>query len=111
MDGKKNSPTSPYWYLLPALTCVIQEDIHPNNTLFEVPNLDSYTMKESEHDKCKEIHFVTRSDGTLDKRAPRYIAKAWPLIEHPCDRPGFTVKITDLGGGKFIKRTLISIHD
>lgn len=84
---------------------IIHGDIHLNNILFEVPNLDLY-VKELEHDKRREVYFVTRPAGTLDKRAPRYISEACPLIEHPCDGPGFTVKITDLGGGKFTWRKL-----
>ena len=52
---------------------VIHGDIHMNNILFEVPNLDSYTVKDLEHDRSKEVHLVTR-------RAPRYIPVAWPPL-------------------------------
>ena len=90
---------------------VIHGEIHLNNILFEVPNLASYTVEELEHDKSKEVQLVTRPDGKPDECASRYIPVAWPLIEHSCNGPGFTVKITDLGGGKFTWRTLIPIHD
>ena len=90
---------------------VIHGDIHLNNILFEVPNLASYTVKELEHDKSKEVQLVARPDGTPDQCVPRYLAEAWPLIEHSCNGPGFTVKITDLGGCKFTWQTLIPIHE
>ena len=88
---------------------VIHGNIHLNSILFEVPNLDSYTEKELEHESSKVVHLVTRPDGTLDKSAPRYIPIAWPLTEPSSD---FTVKITDLGGGEFSWRdTNISINN
>lgn len=87
-------------------------DIHPEQHLFEVPDLDSYTVEELEHDKSREAQLVTRPDGTSNEWGlPQYITLAWPLIEHSCNRPDFNVKITDLGRGKFTWRTLISIHD
>ena len=45
---------------------------------------------------------VNRLDGKVDKWAPRYLPMAWPLHEHAYRGPGFTVKITDLGGGKLM---------
>lgn len=86
---------------------VIHGDIHMGNILFVASNLDSYTVEELEHDKSQAVHLVTRLDGTPDKWAPRYIPVTWPLIEHSCDGPNFTVKIVDLGGGKFVADTNI----
>lgn len=90
---------------------VIHGDIHLNNILFEVPNRASYTVKELEHAKSKEVQLVARPDGTPDQCVPRYLPVAWPLIEHSCNGPGFTVKITDLGRCKFTWQTLIPIHE
>ena len=86
---------------------VIHGDIHMCNVLFVASNLDSCTVEELEHDKFKAVHLVTRRDGTLDKWAPRYILVIWPLIEHSRDRPGFTVRIIDPVGGKFVADTNI----
>lgn len=88
---------------------VIHGDIHLNNILFEVPNLDSYTVKDLECGNSSQLK--TRLGGRLDKWAPRYLSESLPLTEHSRNGAGFTVKITDLGGGKFTWRTLISIHD
>lgn len=77
---------------------VIHGNIHLNNILFEVPNLNSYTEEDLEHESSKVVHLVTRQDGTLDKSVPRYIPMASPLTKHS---PEFTVKVTDLGGGEF----------
>ncbi len=88
---------------------VIHGDIHLNNILFEVPNLDSYTVKDLEGGN--RIQLNTMLGGKLGEWAPRYLPVPLPLTEHSRNGPGFTVKITDLGGGKFTWQTLISIHD
>ena len=84
---------------------VIHGDLHLGNILFSALSPDSYTAKELEHDETMEDFVITRPNATLDKSAPRYIAVTSPLIEHFCDVPDFTVKITDLGGGKFMPNT------
>ena len=84
---------------------VIHGDLHLGNILFSAPSPDSYTAKELEHDETMEDFVITRPNATLDKSAPRYIAVTSPLIEHFCDVPDLTVKITDLGGGKFMPNT------
>ena len=86
---------------------VIHGDLHLGNILFAAPILDSYTVEELEHDETIEDFVITRPNATLDKCAPRYIAVASPLIEHFCDGPDLTVKITGLGGGKFMANTNI----
>ena len=86
---------------------VIHGDLHLGNILFAAPSPDSYTVEELEQDETVEAFVRTRPDGTLDKWAPRYIPVTSPLIEHFCDGPGFTVKITDLGGGKCMANTNI----
>lgn len=88
---------------------VIHGDIHLNNILFEAPNLDSYTVEDLESGNSSQLK--TRLGGRLDKWAPRYLPESLPLTEHSLNEPGFTVKITDLGGGKFTWQTLTSIHD
>ena len=100
MDGKKNPQIKQVLIGICFLRShgVIHGDIHLNNVLFVARDLDSFTLEELEHDKTDAIYLVTRLDGKLDKWAPRYI----PAVKHPCNGPGFTLKITDLGGGKFI---------
>ena len=81
---------------------VIHGDSHTGNLLFLAPSLDSCTAEELEDDENAEVMSVNRLDGRVDKWAPRYLPMAWPLIEHAYHGPGFTVKITDLGGGKLM---------
>ena len=88
---------------------VIHGDIHLNNILFEAPNLDSYTVKDLE--RGNRIQLNTMLGGKLGEWAPRYLPVSFPLTGHSRNGPGFTVKITDLGGSKFTWQTLISIHD
>ena len=88
---------------------VIHGDIHLNNILFEEPNLDSYTVKDLECGNRTQLKTIL--GGRLSEWTPRYIPESLPLAEHSRNGPGFIVKITDLGGGKFTWQTLISIHD
>ena len=81
----------------------IHGDIHTGNLFFLAPSLDSCTAEELEgDDENIGVMSVNRLDGKVDKWAPRYLPMAWPLHEHAYRGPGFTVKITDLGGGKLM---------
>lgn len=88
---------------------VTHGDLHLGNILFAAPSPDSYTAKELEHNETMEDFIINRPNTTLDKSAPRYIAVNSPLIEHFCDRSDLAVKITDLGGGKFMAHTNIDM--
>ena len=86
---------------------VIHGDLHMGNILFAAPSPDSYTAKELEHDETMKSVVITRPNRTYYKCAPRYIAMTSLLIKHCYDGSDLTVKITDLGGGKFMANTNI----
>lgn len=87
---------------------VIHGDIHTGNLFFRAPNLDSCTAEQLEDDEENVgVMLVNRLDGKVDKWAPRYLPMAWPLIAHAYRAPDFTVKITDLGGGKLMAHSSI----
>jgi serine/threonine protein kinase len=88
---------------------IVHGDVQPGNLLF-VPNLASVEVDKLQQDPSQNgvSTPVKRLDGKLDKWAPRYLLADAPLTEFVDLGPGLTVKLSDMGAGKF--RRYFSCH-
>lgn len=80
----------------------ILPDIQPGNWLFTIPDLNSLSEEEvtMEVEESKVFIDVHEYGGSLDESAPRYVATCQPIHLGMDLSKGFTVKISDMGGGK-----------
>ena len=79
-------------------------DFQPGNMLFALDNIDSEpedALRQKEDVEAKMISPpVERLDGKQDKWAPRYLCIAQPLAPFTPYTEGFTIKLSDMGGGE-----------
>lgn len=78
-------------------------DFQPGNMLFTLQDLDSKdeeALRQEENEESESISPpVERLDGKQDKWAPRYLCIAEPLTPFTNYGEGFTIKLSDMGGG------------
>jgi non-specific serine/threonine protein kinase len=83
---------------------IVHGDIQPGNVLFSVRSLSSYTLEELEQDINDREGIsqpVERLDGKIDLWAPKYLVEPRSLADYAIIEPGFTVKLSDMGSGKY----------
>jgi non-specific serine/threonine protein kinase len=83
---------------------IVHGDIQPGNVLFSVRSLSSYTLEELEQDINDREGIsqpVERPDGKMDLWAPNYLVEPQSLADYAIIEPGFTVKLSDMGSGKY----------
>ena len=83
---------------------IVHGDLQPGNMLFSLHSLSSYTQEELEQDMNDRESIsqpVERLDGKVDLWAPKYLVKPRPLAKYATVEPGFTVKLSDMGSGKY----------
>jgi serine/threonine protein kinase len=83
---------------------IVHGDLQPGNVLFSVRSLSSYTLEELEQDINDREGIsqpVERLDGKVDLWAPNYLVEPRPLADYALIEPGFTVKLSDMGSGKY----------
>lgn len=78
-------------------------DFQPGNMLFTLQDLDSKdeeALRQEENEESDSIFPpVERLDGKQDIWAPRYLCIAEPLTPFTNYGEGFTIKLSDMGGG------------
>jgi len=84
-------------------------DFQPGNILFALDDIDSKSeelLRQLEDVQGESISPpVQRLDGKDDKWAPRHLCVAQPLAPFTSYAEGFKVKLSDMGGGKFVTTT------
>ncbi|KAF9505645.1 hypothetical protein BS47DRAFT_1367920 [Hydnum rufescens UP504] len=84
---------------------VTHTDIQPGNILFSLPNINFLRESDLKTDITQSETIsdpVERLDGKVDLWSPRYTAVPQPLISLTTLEPGFTVRISDMGGASLI---------
>lgn len=84
---------------------VVHTDIQHGNILFSVPNIDSLPESDLQTDINQgEIISkpVQRVDGKIDLWSPRNTFIPQPLTSLATVEPGFTVRVSDMGGASLI---------
>ena len=83
---------------------IVHGDIQPGNVLFSIRSLSSYSLEELEQDISDQEDIsqpVERLDGKIDLWAPKYLVEPQSLADYVIIEPGFTVKLSDMGSGKY----------
>jgi serine/threonine protein kinase len=83
---------------------IVHADLQTGNVLFSVPSLSSCTPGELEQDINDQDVIsqpVKRLDGKVDLWAPNYLVEPRSLADYVDLGPGSTVKLSDLGSGKY----------
>lgn len=82
-----------------TLTALI--DIQPGNWLFTIPNLDSFSEEELTMDvEESKVELFKKDWSDIPQYTPDYLAASLPLYLDMDLSEGFTVKISDMGGGE-----------
>lgn len=81
---------------------VVHGDIHSGNMLLAIQDLTTVEARKLRQDEV-DSKFVSlvRSDGKVDKWAPKYLVVSEPLDEYVIRGPDEIVKIIDMGGGTY----------
>ncbi|KAJ0158661.1 SRSF protein kinase 2 [Colletotrichum tanaceti] len=86
-------------------TGISHGDFQPGNLLFSVRDIGSTpeeVLRQAEDARARSVSpLVERRDGKQDRWAPRYLCVAQPLGEFTHYTRGFTVKLSDMGGGQY----------
>ncbi|KAL9129172.1 MAG: hypothetical protein Q9217_002312 [Psora testacea] len=77
-------------------------DLQMGNILFSAPDLESVDEAVLQEDLIEPVvsERVKRLDGEMDMWSPEYLAVPQPLTSRTHIVPGFTIRISDLGGGQ-----------
>ena len=82
---------------------VAHGDFQPGNMLFALDNIDAKPeeeLRQEENEKTESTSPpVKRLDGKKNLWAPRYLCMAQPLTPFTPYEEGFTIKLSDMGGG------------
>src|SRR6266436_2180005 len=82
-------------------------DIQPGNILFSLPNINSLPKSDLQADITQSGSIskpVERADGKVDLRSPHYTVILQPLTSLTTVKPGFTIRISDMGRGQYFRR-------
>lgn len=89
---------------------VAHGDFQPGNIFVSLQGINSVSedeLRQEENMKTRSISPpVQRLDGKRDKWAPPYLCIAQPLARFACHDSGIKVKLSDMGGGKYIHNEL-----
>ena len=84
--------------------CIVHGDVQSGNVLFSLGSLSSYPLEELEqniNDRESISQVVERLDGKVDRWAPKYLVESRSLANYANIEPGFIVKLSDMGSGKY----------
>lgn len=89
-------------------------DFQPGNMLFTLQDLnhigDDKLQQDENYKFGSKSPPVERLDGKVDKWAPKYLAVPQPLAELADISHNFTIKLSDMGGGKHTPIQLVLLQ-
>jgi serine/threonine protein kinase len=88
---------------------IVHGDVQPGNLLFAISDLRSISEERLHQDQTKISKPLCRRDGKFDPWGPKYLALGQPLYKYVDLGPNMTIKLSDLGSGKYLDPIVTSL--